>query len=114
LDDEITQRPGLLRLAVDQARPVRIHCVQLTDHCFQRSDLTRGIAFRPGLTLFFDAVKRSFLFSKKQLRRAVNTIAVMLLVIIGGTFFWGEPFGLRQTLGAVFGVLSLLLLLSDS
>ena len=42
----------------------------------------------------------------------VNGIAVMLLVIIGGTVFWDEPFGLRQAVGTVFGVLSMVLILS--
>lgn len=47
-----------------------------------------------------------------SLASPVNTISVMLLVIIGGILFYGEPFGLRQTLGMVFGALSMLLLLS--
>ena len=42
----------------------------------------------------------------------VNTIACMLLVILGGTFFWSEPFSVRQVLGTLLGVLSMLLILS--
>jgi multidrug transporter EmrE-like cation transporter len=41
----------------------------------------------------------------------VNGIAVMLLVIIGGTVFWDEPFGVRQMIGTILGVLSMLLML---
>ncbi|WPD23748.1 MAG: EamA family transporter [Candidatus Electrothrix sp. GW3-4] len=47
-----------------------------------------------------------------SLASPVNTIACMLLVILGGTFFWNEPFGIRQALGTLLGVLSMLLILS--
>ncbi|MCI5217599.1 MAG: hypothetical protein D3914_00015 [Candidatus Electrothrix sp. LOE2] len=42
----------------------------------------------------------------------VNTILVMLLVIAGGTIFWQEPFGMQRAVGAVFGILSLILMLT--
>lgn len=41
----------------------------------------------------------------------VNTIAVMLLVVLSGLFFWGESFNIRQTCGLGLGILSLLLLM---
>ncbi|CAK8724933.1 EamA domain-containing protein [Candidatus Electrothrix laxa] len=42
----------------------------------------------------------------------VNTILVMLLVIAGGVVFWQEPFGTQRMIGAVLGVLSLILMLT--
>ena len=42
----------------------------------------------------------------------VNTILVMLLVIAGGVLFWQEPFGIQRALGAVLGIVSLILMLS--
>lgn len=42
----------------------------------------------------------------------VNAVAVMLLVIIGGTVFWHEPFSVRQAIGTFLGVLSMLFMLS--
>ena len=42
----------------------------------------------------------------------VNTILVMLLVIMGGVVFWQEPFGIQRVMGAVLGILSLILMLT--
>ena len=42
----------------------------------------------------------------------VNTILVMLLVIAGGVVFWQEPFGMQRAIGAILGIISLVLILS--
>jgi multidrug transporter EmrE-like cation transporter len=42
----------------------------------------------------------------------VNTIAVMLLVVLGGVVFWSEPVGLRHAVGLGLGLFALILLLS--
>jgi len=41
----------------------------------------------------------------------INTISVMLLVVISGVVFWGEPLGGRQASGLLLGGVALLLLL---
>ena len=41
----------------------------------------------------------------------INTISVMLLVVVSGVVFWGEPFGYRQGSGLLLGGVALLLLL---
>ena len=41
----------------------------------------------------------------------INTISVMLLVVVSGVVFWGEPFGGRQVSGLLLGGVALLLLL---
>lgn len=43
----------------------------------------------------------------------VNTLAVMVVVVAAGTFFWGEALNTRQIVGLFLGVISLVLLCSE-
>jgi drug/metabolite transporter (DMT)-like permease len=42
----------------------------------------------------------------------VSAIAVMILIFISGIIFFGESVNLKQIIGIVFGVLSIILILN--
>ncbi len=66
------------------------------------------VAYTLALALYSVAIR----YFPVNLVSPVNGIAVMLLVTIGGTVFWNEPFGMRQAVGTVLGIISMVLMLS--